>query len=65
MLNQERILITSTQALGEVLTQNSYQYVKPAMLSNGLGRILGVGLILAEGDEHKVRTAYSSNRNKS
>lgn len=47
-------MITTPQALSEVLTQNSYEYVKPAMLRNGLGRVLGVGLILAEGDEHKA-----------
>lgn len=47
-------MITTPQAIGEVLTQNSYDFVKPAMLRNGLGRVLGVGLILAEGDEHKV-----------
>ena len=47
-------MLTNPSALSEVLTQNSYDYVKPAMLRNGLGRILGVGLILAEGDEHKV-----------
>ena len=48
-------MLTTPQALSEVLTQNSYDYVKPAMIRNGLGRVLGVGLILAEGDEHKVR----------
>ena len=45
---------TSPEALSEVLTTKSYDFVKPSMLRNGLGRILGTGLILAEGDEHKV-----------
>ena len=54
LLNQERLLVTSPQALSEVLTQKSYEFIKPAMLRNGLGRVLGVGLLLAEGDEHKV-----------
>ena len=54
ILNQERLMITTPQALGEVLTQNSYDYIKPAMVRNGIARVLGVGLILAEGDEHKV-----------
>ena len=53
-LNVERILITSPKALAEVLTTKSYDFIKPSVLRNGLGRILGVGLILAEGDEHKV-----------
>ena len=50
-------MITTPQALGEVLTQNSYDYIKPPILRNGLGRLLGFGLILAEGDEHKVSTS--------
>lgn len=53
-LNAERILLTSTQGFNEVLTTKSYEFVKPSMLRNGLGRILGVGILLAEGDEHKV-----------
>ena len=54
LLNEERLLITSPQALGEVLTQKSYDFIKPKLLRNGLARVLGVGLILAEGDEHTV-----------
>jgi hypothetical protein len=50
----ERLLITSPKALGEVLTTKSYNFVKPSQLRLGLGRILGVGLLLAEGNEHKV-----------
>lgn len=54
LLNAERLLLTSPQALNEVLTTKSYDFVKPAFLRNGLGRIIGNGLILSEGDEHKV-----------
>jgi len=54
VLNAERLLLTSPQALSEVLTTKSYEFVKPAFLRNGLGRVLGNGLILSEGDEHKV-----------
>jgi hypothetical protein len=50
----ERLLITSPKALGEVLTTKSYNFVKPSQLRLGLGRILGIGLLLAEGNEHKV-----------
>lgn len=45
---------TTPQALAEVLTAKSYEFVKPSVLRNGLGRILGVGLILSEGEEHRV-----------
>lgn len=54
ILNQGRLLITSPQALSEVLTTKSYDFIKPQQLRNGLGRVLGIGILLAEGDEHKV-----------
>lgn len=56
MFNKERLLITSPKALGEVLTTKSYVFIKPQLLRSGLGRILGYGLLLAEGDEHRVGT---------
>ena len=52
--NKERLLITSPKALGEVLVHKNYEFIKPAQLRQGLGRILGVGILLAEGEEHKV-----------
>ena len=55
VFNTERILLTSPQALGEVLVQKNYEFVKPLMMRQGLGRILGgTGILLAEGDDHKV-----------
>ena len=45
---------TSPKALGEVLTSKAYNFVKPRAVTNALERIIGRGLILAEGDEHKV-----------
>ena len=53
MFNSERLLITSPKALSEVLTTKNYDFVKPSHLVNFLGRLLGVGILLAEGDEHK------------
>ena len=55
LLNEERLLPTSPQALAEILTQKSYDFIKPRQLRFGLGRILGIGLVLAEGDEHKAQ----------
>ena len=52
---RERLLITNPQALGEVLVTKNYDFVKPPGLRNGLGRLLGVGILLAEGDEHKIQ----------
>ncbi|KAH6608737.1 isotrichodermin c-15 hydroxylase cytochrome p-450 monooxygenase cyp65a1 [Trichoderma cornu-damae] len=51
--NQERLLITSPKALGEVLVTNNYAFQKPEDVRTFLGRILGYGVLLAEGDEHK------------
>jgi hypothetical protein len=55
LFNAERLLITSPKALGEVLVQKNYEFIKPEAIRHGLGRILGVGVLLAEGEEHKVR----------
>lgn len=54
MLNQERIMVTSPQALSEVLVTKNYDFVKPSFMRFGLGRILGIGILLAEGDEHRA-----------
>lgn len=55
LFNRERLLLTSPKALAEVLTTNSYDFVKPSLLREGLAQLLGIGVLLAEGDEHKVR----------
>jgi hypothetical protein len=54
LFNEPRVLVTNPKALGEVLVQRNYEFVKPARIRVGLGRLLGVGILLAEGDEHKV-----------
>ncbi|KHJ32070.1 putative cytochrome p450 [Erysiphe necator] len=55
MFNIERLFITSPNGLREVLSSKSYEFVKPSQLVQGLSRLLGVGLLLAEGDEHKIQ----------
>lgn len=55
LFNRERLLLTSPQALSEVLTVKSYDFVKPELLRIGVGQVLGVGVLLAEGDEHKAQ----------
>ena len=50
---QERLLVTSPEAFGEVLVKRNYDFVKPDHLRRTLSRLLGVGILLAEGDEHK------------
>lgn len=51
--NQERVLITGAKALSEVLVTKNYDFIKPPAFRWGIGRILGIGILLAEGDEHK------------
>jgi cytochrome P450 len=55
LFNRERLLITSPEGLREVLTTKSYDFVKPELLRSGIGQILGIGILFAEGDEHKVQ----------
>ncbi|KAH8815210.1 cytochrome P450 monooxygenase-like protein [Xylogone sp. PMI_703] len=55
LFNSERVLVTSPKAMSEVLTTRSYEFIKPAQVQRGLSRILGVGVLLAEGDEHKTQ----------
>ncbi|KAI1458004.1 cytochrome P450 [Annulohypoxylon moriforme] len=53
--NQERLLITKPKALAEVLVTRNYDFQKPSTIRFGLSRLLGVGVLLAEGDEHKFQ----------
>ena len=53
LFNESRVLVTNPKALGEVLVQRNYDFVKPERIRNGLGRLLGVGILIAEGEEHK------------
>jgi len=39
--------------LAEVLVTKNYDFPKPAHIRYSIGRILGIGILLAEGDEHK------------
>ncbi|RYP23585.1 hypothetical protein DL767_008777 [Monosporascus sp. MG133] len=53
--NQERLLVTNAKTLSDVLVTHSYDFVKPADVQHALSRILGVGLLVAEGDEHRFQ----------
>ncbi|KAI9845089.1 MAG: hypothetical protein M1837_005093 [Sclerophora amabilis] len=53
--NNDRVMPTSAKALSEVLTLRSYDFIKPHFMRAGIGRLLGIGVLLAEGDEHKVQ----------
>jgi cytochrome P450 len=49
----DRLLLTSPQALAEVLVHKSYDFEKPAWVRQFLRQFLGDGLLMTEGDEHK------------
>lgn len=55
LLNWENLLIVSPKGLSEVLTTKASDFIKPLHFTAGLGRILGIGILLAEGDVHKIQ----------
>ena len=55
LFNSERLMITSPKALGEVLVSKNYDFIKPGQIVRGIGRLLGIGVLLAEGEEHKIQ----------
>ncbi|KAI0398737.1 cytochrome P450 [Xylaria palmicola] len=55
IINQERLILTSPEALAEVLTTKSYQFKKPEVVVTALRPIAGMGILLAEGDQHKLQ----------
>ncbi|GAB7366448.1 hypothetical protein MBLNU230_g8244t1 [Neophaeotheca triangularis] len=52
---RERLLVTSPKVLAELLVTRNYDFTKPPHFKNGVGRILGIGILFAEGDEHKLQ----------
>lgn len=52
---QERVIITGTKALNEILVSNATRFVKPQDVRDRLYTVAGNGLLLAEGEVHKVR----------
>ncbi|WPH01325.1 Cytochrome P450 monooxygenase [Acrodontium crateriforme] len=51
--NTDRLLITDIKAIGEILVTKSYDFEKPPPIRNFLRRLLGDGLIIVEGDQHR------------
>lgn len=52
--NIERIMLTSPESLSEVLVKKTYDFPKPDGIRESLERVTGHGVLLAEGDDHKV-----------
>ncbi|KAJ5513336.1 hypothetical protein N7463_002888 [Penicillium fimorum] len=53
--NIERVILTSPKALGELLVTKVYDFEKPELVRQSLRRITGDGILLAEGEEHKIQ----------
>ncbi|KAJ5959470.1 uncharacterized protein N7479_006620 [Penicillium vulpinum] len=53
--NLERVILTSPRALGELLVTKNYDFEKPELVRVSLRRITGDGILLAEGEEHKIQ----------
>lgn len=51
---RERLFVTSPQALSEILVTKASHFAKPEFVRQRLHYVTGNGLLLAEGDEHKV-----------
>jgi len=56
IFNIERVFPTTPEVMKEVLHTKSYSFIKPPLLTNDIGNIIGKkGLLFAEGEEHKMQ----------
>jgi cytochrome P450 len=58
-LSTTRLLLTRPAPLADILVHHPYDFVKPGKVRNFLRRILGNGLIIVEGDQHKFLRKHS------
>lgn len=52
--NMERVMLCSPKALSELLVTKVYDFEKPGLVRTDLQRVTGDGVLVAEGEEHKV-----------
>jgi cytochrome P450 len=53
--NQENLIVCSPAAAAEVIVTHNDRFEKPAIIRGIAGRILGNGVLLAEGEDHKMQ----------
>ena len=53
--NRERILVLSPKGISDLMVSRSYDFERSEIARIQLGAVTGEGLLLAEGDVHKVR----------
>jgi hypothetical protein len=58
LFNQHSLFLTDPSSLQEVLSQKTYDFEKPKDLRDFLRLILGNGLVVVEGDEHKFQRKH-------
>lgn len=52
--NWERIVVLSPKAIADLLVNKSYDFIRPEIAHVQLSKFAGDGLLVAEGDVHKV-----------
>lgn len=52
--NRERIIVLSPKAIADLLVNKSYDFIRPEIARVQLSKVTGEGLLVAEGDIHKV-----------
>jgi hypothetical protein len=62
MFNQERLLLTNEKSIREAIGRKSYDWEKSSPFRIALSPILGNGLVLSAGHEHKVILPYTTMR---
>ena len=60
LMNRDWLLLTDPASLSEVLVHKAYDYEKPSFIRQFLRIVLGDGLIVVEGDEHKFQRKHAS-----
>ncbi|OAA73378.1 cytochrome P450 78A3 [Cordyceps fumosorosea ARSEF 2679] len=53
--HREYVFVTSPAALAEITVSKAYEFEKPRALREVFGSVLGHGLVLVEGQEHKLQ----------
>lgn len=60
LLHRDWLLLTDPASLSEVLVHKAYDFEKPSFIRQFLRIVLGDGLIVVEGDEHKFQRKHAS-----
>lgn len=55
LFNQERIIAYSPKAIAEITIANAYTFEKPMPTRRTLASVTGRGLVVTEGDEHRLQ----------